>query len=99
MQVLIVGADRLGKIPDVLRGFGFDQVEHVCGRQCASQRCAPSLNKRTDLVVLLTDFLGHNVMKSYRGAAQTAGVPVVACRRSVCALHQALSDRFVPAGA
>jgi hypothetical protein len=41
---------------------------------------------------LMTDFLGHNVMKAFRQAAQRSGVRVLACRRSVCALKQALDQ-------
>jgi hypothetical protein len=43
-------------------------------------------------VILLTDFLGHNVMKTFRNAAQKGGVQVVACRRSVCSMQQALEQ-------
>jgi len=43
-------------------------------------------------VILLTDFLGHNVMKSFRQAAQRSGAKVMACRRSVCAMQQALEQ-------
>src|SRR5690606_41749810 len=46
----------------------------------------------TDLVILLTDFLGHNVMKTFRLAAQRAGIRVLACRRSVCSMQQALDQ-------
>jgi hypothetical protein len=41
-------------------------------------------------VILLTDFLGHNVMKTFRSSAQRSGIKVVACRRSVCSMQQAL---------
>jgi hypothetical protein len=44
----------------------------------------------TAVVILLTDFLGHNVMKSFRQAAQKSGAKVLACRRSVGAVQQAL---------
>jgi hypothetical protein len=36
--------------------------------------------------------LGHNVMKTFRAAAQRSGIRVVACRRSVCSMKQALDQ-------
>ena len=60
---------------------------------------APRLPGGTQLVILFTDFLGHNVMKAFREAAREQGVPVVACRRSVCALKQALDGKAKPPGA
>jgi hypothetical protein len=44
------------------------------------------------VVILLTDFLGHNVMKAFRQAAQKSGARVLACRRSVGAVQQALKQ-------
>ena len=48
-------------------------------------------------MILLTDFLGHNVMKTFRNAAQRGGIRVVACRRSVCSMQQALQCGLCPA--
>lgn len=93
MNALIVGADRLGNIPDVLQGFGIRVAAHVSGRDPAHQRRASALPAGVQLVILFTDFLGHNVMQRFRDAASREGVSVVCCRRSVCALQQALGRR------
>lgn len=90
MNALIVGADRLGNIPEVLAGFGIQIAGHVSGRDRTHQRRAPSLPRGVQLVILFTDFLGHNVMQRFRDAAAREGVALVCCRRSVCALQQAL---------
>lgn len=90
MDAVLVGADRLGNIPDVLAGFGLRICHHVTGREPKHQRTAPRLPSSAGLVILFTDFLGHNVMKAFREAARERGVPVVACRRSTCALRVAL---------
>jgi hypothetical protein len=94
MNALVVGADRLGNIPDVLRGFGIRILEHVSGGQAAHQRRAAGIGANTHLVILFTDFLGHNVMKSFRGLAQAEGVPVIACRRSASCLSLSLAHFF-----
>ena len=94
MNALIVGADRLGNIPDVLANFGIAIAGHVSGRDCNHQRRSAPLPSGIELVILFTDFLGHNVMQRFRESAGRAGVKVVCCRRSVCALQQALGRQI-----
>jgi hypothetical protein len=92
VRALVVGADRLGNIPDLLRDHNIAIRHHISGREPSHQKKTPQLPSGTDLVILLTDFLGHNVMKAFRTAAQRAGVQVMACRRSVCSVKQALDQ-------
>lgn len=89
-HALVVGADSLGKIPDALAEFGIDILQHLSGRNVAHSRKAPALPRNADMVLLLTDFLGHNVMRHYRELAEESNIPVIACRRSVCAIRQLL---------
>ncbi|MCK9261923.1 MAG: DUF2325 domain-containing protein [Azoarcus sp.] len=96
MNALIVGADRLGNIPDVLQQFGIRIAAHVSGRDSAHQRRSASLPAGIEMVILFTDFIGHNVMQRFREAASREGVSLVCCRRSVCALQQALGKRIAP---
>lgn len=91
VKALVVGADNLGNIPDLLGAHNITIRQHVSGRASAHQKKTLQLPSGTDLVILLTDFLGHNVMKRFRAAAQRAGIQVLACRRSVCSLEQALT--------
>ncbi|MCK2094738.1 DUF2325 domain-containing protein [Thauera aromatica] len=94
MNALLVGADRLGNIPDVLRTFGIRIAAHVSGRDTTHQRRSAPLPAGIGLVILFTDFIGHNVMQRFRDAASREGVMVVCCRRSTCALQQALGRRL-----
>lgn len=93
MDALIVGADRLGNIQNVLSEFGIRIAGHVSGRETAHQRRTATLPAGIGMVILFTDFLGHNVMQRFREAASKEGAAVVCCRRSVCALQQALGKR------
>ena len=86
-NAVIVGADRLGNIPDVLRAHRIAITHHISGRDPSHQKRALALPSGTEILILLTDFLGHNVMKTFRTAAQKSGIRVVACRRSVCSLR------------
>lgn len=90
VSALVVGADKLGNIPMLLEGHNIAIRHHVSGRAPAHQKKTPQLPSGTELVILLTDFLGHNVMKRFRAAAQRSGVRVLACRRSVCSMKLAL---------
>jgi hypothetical protein len=86
MNAMVVGADRLGNIPEALAGFGIQIHRHVTGRHSTHQRSVQSLPRDTDLLILFTDFLNHNAMKCYRGQAQAQGIPVIACKRSASCL-------------
>jgi hypothetical protein len=90
MNALLVGADRLGNIPEVLTEFGIRIGGHVTGRQPGHQKRA-TVPAGTDLVILFTDFLGHNVMRSFRDTARAQGLPVVCCRRSTSSLRQTIA--------
>ncbi|HKQ26671.1 MAG TPA: DUF2325 domain-containing protein [Burkholderiales bacterium] len=97
MNAVVVGADRLGNIPDSLADLGIHIERHITGRASAHQRSLAALPKDTQLLILLTDFLNHNAMKSYRNQAQMQGIPVIACRRSSSCLMQAVK-RFLGLG-
>lgn len=92
VSAVVVGADRLGNIPDVLKGHNIAIMHHISGRDPAHQKKTLQLPSGTQLLILLTDFLGHNVMKTFRSAAQRNGVRVLICRRSVCSMKQALAQ-------
>ncbi|RPH58497.1 MAG: DUF2325 domain-containing protein, partial [Burkholderiales bacterium] len=89
-NALLVGADRLGNIPQVLAEYGISIIRHVSGRDPSSQRADRAVPAGAELMIMFTDFLGHNVMRGYRDAARRRGLPVVACRRSTCSLRGAL---------
>lgn len=94
MNALLVGADRLGNIPDVLDQFGIRIAAHVSGRDSTHQRRSAPLPSGIEVVILFTDFLGHNVMQRFREAASREDVMFICCRRSVCSLQQALGKRI-----
>lgn len=91
VSAVIVGADRLGNIPNLLQLHNIKIKQHISGRDPAHQKKNLALPSGTELLILLTDFLGHNVMKSFRSAAVRSGIKVVACRRSVCSVKEVLT--------
>lgn len=91
VSAVVVGADRLGNIPNLLQLHNINIKQHISGRDSAHQKKNLSLPSGTQLLILLTDFLGHNVMKSFRAAAVRSGVKVVACKRSTCSVRAVLT--------
>ena len=92
MEAVIVGADGLGNLPDVLKAHNIKINKHITGRDPAHQKKNLQLPSGTQILILLTDFLGHNVMKSFRAAAEKSQIPIVACKRSVCSMQTALDQ-------
>src|SRR5690606_9322540 len=92
VSAVVVGADRLCKIPEMLKMHNIAIRHHISARDPSHQKKTLQLPSSTELLILLTDFLGHNVMKTFRAAAQRAGLRVLACRRSVCSMKQALAQ-------
>ena len=90
MNAVVVGADRLGNIPETLATLGVNIALHIDGRHAAHQRRLPGLPQGTQLLILLTDFLGHNVMRHFRDLARAHAVPVVCCRRSTISVEDSV---------
>jgi hypothetical protein len=95
VKATLVGADRLGNIPDLLARFGIAVHRHVSGRAATQQRTVSCLPKGTQLLILFTDFLNHNTMQAFRRAANEERIPVLACRRSTSCLSACL-ERQLP---
>jgi len=90
MNAVIVGADRLGNIPEALAAMGIQIAHHISGRHASHQRKLPGLPRGTQLLILLTDFLGHNTMRHFRDIARANAVPVVCCRRSAICVAESV---------
>ena len=94
MNAMLVGADRLGNIPKLLSDWNIRITQHITGRHASDQRKPQGLPKNTELLILFTDFLSHNVMRHFRNLAQSQGIPFIACRRSTTCLAHSLEGCF-----
>ena len=94
MNAVVVGADRLGNVPELLENTGIPIANHISGRAASHQRQVAALPSNTDLLILFTDFLNHNVMQSYRSRARSQGIRVLACRRSATCLLMEVQRLF-----
>lgn len=91
-QALIVGGDRLGNIKYALYGRGIEISRHITGRDRKFQKFDRHSMSGVDLVILFTDFVGHNVMRNFRKLARENKVPFIACKRTICDINNIIKD-------
>ncbi len=89
-MAIIIGADRLGNIKNLLKERGFSEFKHITGRNPKAQGGWLVGLSGAELMILFTDFVGHNVMQNFRKQAKAQKIPFVACKRSVCDLSRCL---------
>ncbi len=80
MSILVVGADHLGGIEKNLASLGFTQIRHVSGRKAT--QIATEIPRGTDMVLVLTDYVNHNLASAVKEQAKQRQVSVVFARRS-----------------
>ena len=88
MSVLIVGGDHLGSIPKELKKIGVDDIKHMSGRN-------RNVIKRTmpmtmDLIIILHDYVNHNLANVTKKQAKEYNIPVVFAKRSWSSIYKKL---------
>lgn len=79
MSVLVIGGDRIQNIKDKLRENGFDIIEHVSGRKKSDKKV--KIPYKTDLVLVLTDYVGHRVVELIKEESKKCDKKVVFSKR------------------
>ncbi|NGQ97229.1 DUF2325 domain-containing protein [Brevibacillus sp. SYP-B805] len=87
-SILVVGGDRLGNIVDLLQNQGFQEVHHVSGRK--SSQTGIKIPSGVDVILVLTDFINHNLAKTIKQQAKDRCLPILFCKRSCAAIAKAL---------
>ena len=90
MSVLIVGADYIRSIENLLNERGFDAVTHWTAR--TNSACHRKVPSHTELIVVLTDFLNHGMARHVKKVADTRGLPIIYSKRSIPELDVALKS-------
>ncbi|OEH84952.1 hypothetical protein BHU72_07100 [Desulfuribacillus stibiiarsenatis] len=80
MSILVIGGDRLGNIDKNLKGLGFTRIEHVDGRK--KRHSQLNISNQMDAVLVLTDFVSHNLCKMVKDQAKDMGVKTFFSKRS-----------------
>ncbi|OPY57800.1 MAG: hypothetical protein A4E55_01380 [Pelotomaculum sp. PtaU1.Bin035] len=89
MSILVIGADHLGDIAVNLKSMGCHSLTHLKGRKNIGKRKL-KIPEGTDLVLIMTDYVDHNIARSIRDTAKELFVPVVFSKRSWAYLSQKL---------
>ncbi|WMJ79442.1 DUF2325 domain-containing protein [Clostridium sp. MB40-C1] len=90
MSVLVVGGDKLGNIKENLRLQGFEQINHLSGRK-KSQKSI-KVPENTDLVLILTDFVNHQITKALKKQIKCDSTKVLFAKRSWIHIEKSLNE-------
>lgn len=90
MSLMIVGADHLGGIEEKLSDIGFQEVFHVTGRKV--QAVKKEIPEKINLVLVLTDYINHNLAKVIKQKAKEQSLPICFAKRSWSSIYQALNE-------
>jgi hypothetical protein len=88
-SLMIVGADHLGNIPKKLEGIGYNDIVHVNGRK--SQMVKYKIPEHVDVILILTDYINHNLSSVIKQKAKDIGIPIRFAKRSWSSIHQELT--------
>ncbi|MBU3172388.1 DUF2325 domain-containing protein [Clostridium estertheticum] len=80
MCILLIGGDKLGNITQKLIQNGFNDIEHITGRKKDAKNFRLAGN--IDLVMVLVDFVGHQLTKIVKEESRRSNVKVVYSKRS-----------------
>ena len=88
MTALLVGADKLGNIPETLRCQGIDHYVHWTGRKKKLRKS--KIPKEADMIILFYDYIEHNIACIIKEQAKQQNIPCVFSKRAVSDLTQQL---------
>ncbi|MEK4563713.1 DUF2325 domain-containing protein [Alkalihalobacillus sp. FSL R5-0424] len=87
-SLMIVGADHLGSIPKKLEDMGFANILHISGRK--TKMVKREIPADIDMILVLTDFINHNLTTVLKKKAMEQDVPVCYAKRSWCSIYKAI---------
>jgi len=90
MKALLVGADRLGNIPDTLQSFGIKDFIHWDGRKKGMRKL--EIPGEVDMVIVFYDFIEHNITEIVKEKAKQSKIPCVFSRRACSDLVKRLNN-------
>ncbi len=82
-MAIVIGADRLGNIENLLEERGLSVLKHITGRSPKAQAGNVVSMSHAKVMILFTDFVGHNVMRNFRKQAKKQNIPFIACKRTI----------------
>ncbi|ABR48514.1 conserved hypothetical protein [Alkaliphilus metalliredigens QYMF] len=90
MKALLVGADRLGNIPNTLESFGINEYIHWTGRKKGMRKM--DIPGEIDMVIVFYDFIEHNITEIVKDKAKQGNIPCIFSRRACSDLVNRLNN-------
>lgn len=90
MTALLVGADRLGNIPEILKENGIDNHIHWTGRKKKLRKS--KIPKDADIIIMFYDFLEHNITNIIKQQAKDLNKTCIYSKRAVTDLDLKLKN-------
>lgn len=79
MSILIIGGDKVERLEKLLKTLGATKTVHWDSRSKTVTKKHIPID--TDGIIMLIDFLRHNSMSYFKGAAKKEDIPVMYVRR------------------
>ncbi|MCH4888325.1 DUF2325 domain-containing protein [Acidaminobacter sp. JC074] len=86
MAALIIGADKLGNIPEFLHKQGIEEIIHWDGRKKGMRKM--DIPEDIGMVICLYDFLEHRLTERVKKVTKDRNIPCVFARRSISDLSK-----------
>ncbi|SDJ99177.1 DUF2325 domain-containing protein [Natronincola ferrireducens] len=90
MRALLVGADRLGNIPNTLMEYGIEDYIHWTGRKKGMRNF--QIPTEMDMIIVFYDFIEHNITQIVKEKAKQSNIPCVFSRRACSDLAKQLNN-------
>lgn len=84
MTILVVGADRLGSIPEKLKEKGIEEIIHWTGRGKKQEK--KQIPERVAEIIVFCDFIKHNLVNHIKRQSRQKNIPVTFTKRSLSCL-------------
>jgi hypothetical protein len=88
-SLLVVGGDKLGDITKKLQNTGFKNIIHLNGRKI--KRSRKEIPEKIDIILVLTDYINHNLSKVIKKEAQEKAIPIYFSKRSWSSISKELN--------
>ena len=90
MKALLVGADRLGNIPDTLNSYGINDYIHWPGRKKGMRNY--DIPDEVDMIIVFYDFIEHGLTENVKEKARKKEIPCIFSRRACSDLAMRLNS-------
>jgi len=81
MSIIVIGADYLGSIEKKLYSLGVTKLTHIDGRRISNQNKI-NIPAKTEFVLVLTNYVNHNTVKTVKEIAKLQEIPLIFSKRS-----------------